>query len=166
MANNKKHYPQHGKKDTDFSLSPKNITDMVKTFSKVGADAVEAYKNHMLMEQEREKTRQKQEETRQAEMKHQVELARIDAENRSQTQKNYIEMLKNEWAFLNSKQQNLITFSEQWRKILETNPGEPVRSRILDNLEELQRELINTGTHMSHPKVMHYIESVRRDLDV
>ena len=157
--------PQSGKSGNSFP-STLSGPDIVNGITKSAETALKVFEAHAAMEQEREKTRQLQEETKQEELKHRIEIARIEAERLNQTQINYRELMKVELDFLNENQKNLLAFVQQWKEIYAITPDENIRSRILTNIETLQNEIVNMGKGTQCPQVMNYLENTKRELDV
>jgi len=154
------------KKSDNSSSSTLSYTDIALGVQESAKAALEAYESYQRMEQEREKTRQLQETTKQEELKHKTEIARIEAEREKQTQINYIELMKVELNFLDDKQKNLISLVQQWKELYALSPSEDFRNRILAYIEILQNEIVNIGKGTQCPQVMSYLENIKRDLDV
>ena len=157
--------PQSGKSGNS-APSPLSGTDIVNGITKSAEAAWKVFEAHTAMEQEREKTRQLQEETKQEELKHRIEIARIEAERLNQTQINYRELMKVELDFLNENQKNLLAFVQQWKEIYAITPDENIRSRIFTNIETLQAQIVSMGKGTQCPHVMNYLENTKRELDV
>lgn len=157
--------PQSGKSGNS-SPSPLSGTDIVRGITTSAETALKVFEAHAAMEQEREKTRQLQEETKQEELKHRIEIARIEAERLNQTQINYRELMKVELDFLNENQKNLLALVQQWKEIYAITPSENIRSRILTNIETLQAQIASMGKVTQCPHVMNYLENTKRELDV